>query len=183
MHAIYNSQNATAAATASVTTAPQPASGRRAAAEGGDPNSWAYTCSVDASALCGAGINGGYANQTTCRSAPLGAHLHLYYTASDPSSLAAKNTFHAGASAALGLSQTICADTTGHEQPHNTTCWLAGPGGVESEYPQDHAGSSFTASTHSLYIIEAGKCDDNSVPPTTHPPHPVPPSEHGRGFF
>ena len=38
---------------------------------GADPNAWAYTCSGDAAALCGA-ETGAHANQTTCRASPLG---------------------------------------------------------------------------------------------------------------
>ena len=127
-----------------------------AAATADDDDAWAFKCSDDASALCG---KGPFAPNTTCRDSPLGTHLHLFYSANDAASVAAKDKFFKLASAALGLPSKVCADDYGHEQPHNHSCFLTGPGGKgplpERSYPQDHGGSSFAASCTSLYIIDA----------------------------
>ena len=83
---------------------------------------------------------------------PLGSHLHLYFRQNDATSMVAVTTFTRLATAYLKLPQAICADDFGHEQSHNHTCWLSGPGGHESPFPQDNNGSSFVTGVKSLYI-------------------------------
>lgn len=125
------------------------------AADGANSSLWALTCSEDCDLpgspydLCGASE---HAPGTTCRAAPLGAHLHLFYRQNDAAAVAARDEFKAMATAALSLSPAICADDYGHEQPHNFSCWLSGPGGHEADYPQDAGGSSFATGTLSLYV-------------------------------
>ncbi len=114
-----------------------------------DKDAWAYTCSSDAAALCG---DGPFAENSTCRATPLGSHLHLFFRQNDRHAVRAVAEFKALASAALALPPGICADDYGHEQPHNASCWLTGPGGHEAGFPQDGNRSSFTSGTTSLYI-------------------------------
>merc|ERR1719498_354040 len=95
-----------------------------------DDDKWAYSCSYDASGkgqwvdLCS---KGPYALNTTCRSTPVGAHIHLFYSSGNADEARAKEVLVGMATKALNLSLEICHDNYGHEQPHNTTCWLGGP--------------------------------------------------------
>jgi hypothetical protein len=123
--------------------------------EDAQDDSWAFTCSEDGTELCGVGP---FFPNTTCRAAPLGMHLHLYFRQNDAVAYAAKVAFKERASAALGIGPTICADNTGHEQPHDHTCWLSGPGGREADYPQDGGFSSFATGTLSLCAARDHTC-------------------------
>jgi len=122
-----------------------------------DEDMWAYTCSYDAGGegswvdLCS---KGPYALNTTCRTTPRGAHIHLYYSEADSDEVNAKATFMGLATKALNLSVDICHDNYGHEQPHETTCWLGGPTQpphLQSQ-TQGRPASSFVTSTFSLYV-------------------------------
>ena len=82
----------------------------------------------------------------------LGAHLHLYFQQNNPRSVAAKDKFRELATEMFSLDPGLCPDNHGHEEPHETSCWLSGPGGLQSEYPQNSEGSSFTTGKISLYV-------------------------------
>ena len=101
---------------------------------------------------------GAPANNTGCNSVSQGFHLHLYFTNNDPASEAAKTKFHTEIASAFGVSETVCPDDYGHEQPHDRSCFLTGPGGRESDYPQAGARSRFATGTHSFYICSEEKC-------------------------
>ena len=111
---------------------------------------WAYTCSSDCAAQCPPSVptieNG------TCAAVPQGFHLHLYFANNDAASVAAKDKFHGTLQRLFQLPAAVCPDNDGHEQFHNHTCWLTGPGGRESPTPQASPTSSFVMGTHSLYI-------------------------------
>jgi len=115
-----------------------------------DNNSWAYDCSSDETCYKP------YKKGTTCTGAfnkNIFFHLHLYWIQNSQSQVDAKDSFHSQTAVKFNISSTTCADTTGHEQNQgDEPCWLTGPSGVESDYPEDHAGSSFVIGSHSLYI-------------------------------
>jgi len=47
-------------------------------------------------------------------------HLHLYYTPSSATSISAMTTFKSQLSSQFGVDEEVlCADTDGHEQPHD----------------------------------------------------------------
>ena len=56
-------------------------------------------------------------------------HFHFYYVSNNPSSVTAANAFINATTTQFGLAEDVCADNSGHEQPHNASCWLSGPGG------------------------------------------------------
>jgi len=129
-----------------------------AATRTSDDDLWAYTCSYDAGGegvwvdLCGPAAQGDYALNTTCRSEPVGAHLHLYYWSTDESDSKAKDVFTELATKEFGLSPEICHDDYGHEQPHNATCWLGGPSKPPSALEKP-TGGSFVTGHFSIYMI------------------------------
>jgi hypothetical protein len=57
------------------------------------------------------------------------AHFHFYYVDNDPAMLAAVLKFVASLESSIGVSHMVSPDNFGHEQPHNKTTWLEGPGG------------------------------------------------------
>jgi len=126
-----------------------------------DEDMWAYTCSYDAKGgsyadLCG---EGPYAPNTTCRANPKGTHFHFYYRPNDADDTKSKALFESLAEKALGLGDPtqLCHDNTGHEQPHDTSCWLGGPGPTPSHegiaFPPGGGGGSFVTSHFSIYVI------------------------------
>jgi len=125
-----------------------------------DEDKWAYTCSYDAGGegqwvdLCS---KGPYAMNTTCRSTPVGAHIHVYYSEANADEVRAKAVFSGLATKALNLSLDICHDNYGHEQPHNTTCWLGGPTHMPphlkaGQAPGPPPAGSFVEDDFSLYV-------------------------------
>jgi len=55
-------------------------------------------------------------------------HFHYYYLSNNQKSIDAANAYIAATTSQFGLDIDVCADNDGHEQPHNVTCWLSGPG-------------------------------------------------------
>jgi aromatic ring-cleaving dioxygenase len=91
---------------------------------------------------------------TTCRADHIGTHLHLYSRGNNADDDKAQATFIALATKEFGMSSDICHDNYGHEEPHDTTCWLGGPtphGEVSSA--GEPAGGSFVTGHFSMYII------------------------------
>jgi aromatic ring-cleaving dioxygenase len=135
-----------------------------AAAAAAENSSWAFTCSEDTHEQC----VGPFAAHTTCQS-PLhavGFHAHLYFVNNDPASLVAKAAFMTALSTRFGLNvSAVLADNTGHEQNHNSTGWLGGPGATSTAppasnvFPQGGSGSSFATGTFSLYVYHADFAD------------------------
>jgi len=126
-----------------------------------DEDMWAYTCSSDAQGgsyvdLCS---KGPYAFNTTCRASPMGAHLHFYYRSNDADDTQSKATFQSLATKALGLTDptVLCHDNYGHEEPHNATCWLGGPGKTTIDdnalFPPGGGGGSFVTSQFSIFVL------------------------------
>lgn len=103
-----------------------------------------------------------YVNNTGC-TGPDGVkslHFHFYYVPNSPGSLSRVNAFTEKATAGLNLAVDVCPDNDGHEQPHNATCWLTGPGGSgplppPPQWTQAHGTSSFTFSAFSLYVVRS----------------------------
>eukprot|EP00756_Hemistasia_phaeocysticola_P005502 Hpha_TRINITY_DN13358_c0_g1::TRINITY_DN13358_c0_g1_i2::g.95539::m.95539 len=115
-------------------------------------STWLYQCSDDCKDVC----EKPYAFAgSTCSSESKGFHLHVYYVNNNPQSVVDKDSFHSAMGDAFDIPETVCPDTTGHEQPHPDACWLVGPQGTETQYPQDGQASSFVAGTHSLYVTTA----------------------------
>jgi aromatic ring-cleaving dioxygenase len=122
-------------------------------------NDWAYSCSDDCKRSDEWNVCiGEPANNTACNSVSQGFHLHLYFSNNDPASETAKDNFHSAIASTFGVSETVCPDDYGHEQPHDRSCFLTGPGGKESDYPQAGGRSSFATGTHSFYICSEAKC-------------------------
>jgi aromatic ring-cleaving dioxygenase len=121
-----------------------------------DEDKWAYTCSYDASGqgqwanLCGNGT-GPFALNTTCRSTSAGAHLHFFFSEANVEEVRAKEVFYGMATKALNLSLEICHDNYGHEQLHNTTCWLGGPTNLPPKLGVP-AATSFVESSFSIFV-------------------------------
>ena len=71
-----------------------------------------------------------FANNTGCDrdEHQVAAHFHFYYVGSNPDVVAAVKAMVAATSERFPLPTDVCADNNGHEQPHNKSCWLSGPG-------------------------------------------------------
>ena len=71
-----------------------------------------------------------YAPNTTCTGDVNveSMHFHYYYLSNNQKSIDAANAYIAATTSQFGLDIDVCADNDGHEQPHNLTCWLSGPG-------------------------------------------------------
>jgi len=83
-------------------------------------------------------------------------HFHFYYLSNDLASITAANAFINKTTQAFDLNIDVCADNNGHEQPHNATCWLSGPGGGGPLAPAStdgHIGGSFALPDYSLYVV------------------------------
>jgi aromatic ring-cleaving dioxygenase len=142
---------------------PAPSTTLQSRAKAKDEDLWAFTCSSDAGGkgrncdLCGPAAQGNYALNTTCRAEAVATHLHLYNRENDADDDKAKATFMALATKEFGLSTEVCHDNYGHEEPHDTSCWLGGPGGPgDSVWDSDDApggGGSFVTGHYSIYTI------------------------------
>ena len=111
-----------------------------------------YSCSSDATCYPPFAPNTGCtgdAQQTA-------AHFHFYYVGSDPAMLSAVLRFVRSIESTFGISHTVCPDNFGHEQPHNHSCWLEGPGGGGDLPPPSNAtppGGSFVYPAFALYVV------------------------------
>jgi len=102
-----------------------------------------------------------YAFNTTCTGDSLvgSMHFHFYYVSNNPSSVTAANAFINATTTQFGLAEDVCADNSGHEQPHNASCWLSGPGGSgpigQPASNDTKVGGSFAYPDYSLYVVRA----------------------------
>ena len=126
--------------------------GSRSAALAETNSSMFYSCSSDATCYPPFAPNTGCtgdAQQTA-------AHFHFYYVGSDPAMLSAVLRFVRSIESTFGISHTVCPDNFGHEQPHNHSCWLEGPGGGGDLPPPSNAtppGGSFVYPAFALYVV------------------------------
>ncbi|KAH8065554.1 hypothetical protein JL721_8105 [Aureococcus anophagefferens] len=131
---------------------------------GCEDDAWATSCSYDATCYAP------YVNNTGCTGDAQVAsmHFHFYYVPNANASLDKVNAFTDAATTELELDALTCPDNNGHEEPHNITCWLVGPG--ESgpmpappqwtpAWTQDHGTSSFDFSTFSLFVVREDLAD------------------------
>jgi aromatic ring-cleaving dioxygenase len=100
-----------------------------------------------------------YANNTGCTGDEHVAsfHFHFYYVANDPHSVNGANAYINATEREFSIDPDVCPDNDGHEQPHNTTCWLSGPGGGgalprPNNVTHQGPGGSFTYPVFSLYV-------------------------------
>ena len=127
---------------------------------GCEDDAWATSCSYDATCYAP------YVNNTGCTGDAQVAsmHFHFYYVPNANASLDKVNAFTDAATTELELDALTCPDNNGHEEPHNITCWLVGPGEsgpmpAPPQWTQDHGTSSFDFSTFSLFVVREDLAD------------------------
>lgn len=112
-----------------------------------DNYSWAYTSYFDQVHM------EPYHLDTDCSSYSSidGYHLHAFFVSSDPESLTANTSFYDALTDVLDLPADVCADSS-VEDIQDHLCWLTGPEGVFSTWPESHVGGSFTTDYISIFM-------------------------------
>jgi len=111
-------------------------------------NTWAYTSYFDQ-------VHAEpYHLDTDCSSYSSidGYHLHAFFTSNDAEALAANTSFYEKLTEALGLPEDVCADST-VEDIQDRLCWLTGPEGSFSKWPESHVGGSFATDYISVFML------------------------------
>merc|ERR1712166_109640 len=105
-----------------------------------------------------------YAPNTGCTGDRLveSMHFHFYVVSNNPAAVLSQNKYINVTTLKFDLGINVCPDNNGHEEAHNETCWLSGPGGsgpITGVSNKSSPGGSFNYPDFSLYVLRKDFAD------------------------